>query len=280
MIYVRRDANQIPPELFARAIRAQETLDGLPEAERTEFIKNNAKIWRDFKECLSRMSYGKCWYSESPEVQSFLDVDHYRPKLEAIREEGVKERGYEWLAFSWENFRLSAQRSNRRSTNEETDETEGKGSWFPLLPNSQKACWEDRCEQDEQPVLLDPTCRDDVDLVDIADDGRICESNVCVGTSRQRVRRSIELYGLDLPKLVSARKQVMREIIKLHEAFLEVLVVANRHEEAADDLPIDTLKEQIRQKTLPNSPYSKAARAQLLKLVGGSSLCAVPEDLP
>ena len=51
----------------------------------------------------------------------------------------------------WENFRLSAQRSNRVSKNEETDENEGKGNWFPLLETSPKACWENRCEDIEQP---------------------------------------------------------------------------------------------------------------------------------
>ena len=52
------------------------------------------------------MSYGKCWYSESLDPQSFFDVDHYRPKLEARRSDDVTDPGYAWLAFS-ENFRLS-----------------------------------------------------------------------------------------------------------------------------------------------------------------------------
>src|SRR4029434_1678748 len=43
------------------------------------------------------MSYGKCWYSESLDPQSFFDVDHYRPKLEARRSNDVTYPGYEWL---------------------------------------------------------------------------------------------------------------------------------------------------------------------------------------
>src|SRR5258705_13717339 len=78
---------------------------------------------------LSRMSYGECWFSESPEAQSHLDVDLFRPKLEARRDEKVCDKpGYEWLAFSWDNFRLSAQLSNRSVRNEETDETDGNRS--------------------------------------------------------------------------------------------------------------------------------------------------------
>lgn len=118
MIYVNRNAGLIPKALLDVAAKAQERLEKLPEAERPEFIRKNAKIWRAFGKYLAKMSHGKCWYSESPEDQSFFDVDHFRPKLEAQRTKDQCDRGYEWLAFSWENFRLSAQRSNRLSTNE------------------------------------------------------------------------------------------------------------------------------------------------------------------
>ena len=83
-------------------------------------MKKKSAIWRAFARYLAKMSYGKCWYSESLEPQSFLDVDHFRPKLEAIRSTNEKDDGYRWLAFEWENFRLSASRSNRTNTNEDT----------------------------------------------------------------------------------------------------------------------------------------------------------------
>ena len=99
-----------------------------------------------------------------------------------------------------ENFRLSAQRSNRVNRNEETDENEGKGNWFPLLESSPKACWENRCEETEQPVLLDPVNKTDVRLIDVQDDGRMGPSLICIGSARLRVERWIEVYGLDLPR--------------------------------------------------------------------------------
>src|SRR5262249_22508317 len=120
VIYVKRDAGIIPRQLLDKAVAAQDELERLPANKRAEHIKKNSKIWRDFKKYLSHMSYGKCWYSESPEAQSHLDVDHFRPKLEARRGEKVSDKpGYEWLAFSWDNFRLSAQLSNRPVRNEE-----------------------------------------------------------------------------------------------------------------------------------------------------------------
>ncbi len=279
MIYVRRDSTAIPEKVLKVAERTQQKLEALPKKERARFIKKKSHVWRVFARYLAKMSYGKCWYSESPEVQSFLDVDHYRPKIEAKRSDIETDDGYGWLAFSWENFRLSAQRSNRVSTNEDTEAIEGKSSWFPLMEGSPKACWDNRCVNDERPVLLDPVIRKDVDLIDVGADGRMCASRVCVGSARLRVQRSRELYGLDLPKLVSARKKVMRDIIDLHTTLLDLVTVANAHEGAADLLPIMAIVDQLRRKTLPDSPYSKASRAQLC-LLGAADLCAQPEDIP
>jgi hypothetical protein len=279
VIYVNRYVGFIPQEALEAAVEAQQQLETLPADQRAAFIKRNASIWRAFKAYLSQMSYGKCWYSECPEVQSFLDVDHYRPKLEAKRSENECDPGYDWLAFSWENLRLAAQRSNRRSTNEETQATEGKGSWFPLLNGSPRASWAHRCECDELPMLLDPTVRRDVDLIDVNAEGRMSPSMTCIGSGRTRVERSIELYGLNLPKLTDARKRVMRDLIELHTTLMENIVAGTGHPSAADALPINRLVNQIRRMTLPCSPYSKAARAQLQLLSGGASLCAQPEDI-
>jgi hypothetical protein len=278
VIYVNRNADLVPPELLARAIEAQHELEAMPEDKRADFIRRNSGIWRDFKKYLSRMSYGKCWYSESPGVQTFFDVDHFRPKLEARRSETQCDRGYDWLAFSWENFRLAAQRANRRSTNEETGETEGKGSWFPLLEGSPRASWEQRCVEEELPVLLDPTLRPDVDLIDVNAAGFACPSRYCIGSARVRVERSIQIYGLNLPDLTAARKRVMREIIAVYDA-LERVMKAGAEPAVADRLPVAGLIDELRQKTLPSRPYSKAARAQLI-LSGGAHLCAQPEDIP
>lgn len=279
MIYVRRDPTLIPEKVLRVAERAQKQLEELPDSERDEFIKKKSHIWRAFARYLSKMSYGKCWYSETIDAQSFYDVDHYRPKLEARRSEDLKDPGYKWLAFSWENFRYSAQRSNRLSTNEETEETEGKGNWFPLLDGSPKACWDDRCEATEKPVLLDPTKREDVRLLDVQADGRIGPSRMCIGSGLYRVERTIQLYGLNLPGLKSARIKAMREVNDLCEVLLGMVDAAEPgHEAIADRIPINKQIEAIKKKTLPCSPYSKAARAMLFSL-GLPELCASPEEL-
>lgn len=277
MIYVRRDPALIPEAMLKIAERAQAHLEALPAADRAAFIKKKSHVWRRFGRYLAKMSYGKCWYSESPDPQSFFDVDHFRPKGEAIRSETEKDDGYPWLAFSWENFRYSAQRSNRLSKDESTEALSGKGSWFPLVEGSQKACWDDRCEADERPMLLDPTVRRDTDLIDVTADGRMDHSRTCVGTARVRVTRSIELYGLNLPKLVGARKEVMRSIERMLTNLTELLEDADAHPRPKDESLLDRHIEDLRSATLPKSPYSKAARTQLI-LMGMPQLCAQAED--
>jgi len=278
VIYVKRDAGIIPQELLDKALAAQQQLEQLPTDARAEYIKNNSKIWRAFKNYLSQMSYGKCWYSESSEAQSHLDVDHFRPKLEARRDGKVCDKpGYEWLAFSWENFRLSAQLSNRPVQNAETEMTDGKGSWFPLVDGSPKACWEDRCVDEERPMLLDPTKATDVRLIDVQADGRMGPSKYCYGTDKARVRESIVRLGLDLPRLKEARLRVMRHVKELTDILARTLEASDYDDLIADKVPRNAMITAILNKTHPCEPYAAAARSQL-RMMGYGDLCVMPEE--
>jgi hypothetical protein len=281
MIHVKRDPALIPDKLLKVAARAQQKLETLPADERREFIQKKRHIWGRFKRYLRAMSHGKCWYSESSDPQSFFDVDHFRPKLRARRSDSHVDAGYEWLAFSWENFRYSAQRSNQQNKDEDTDQVVGKGDWFPLLDPSPCARWDDRCEESERPVLLDPVRQEDVDLVDVLDDGRMSPNPFCVGSSKHRVTRSIELYGLNLPALTAARAKVMRDVIDLHAALLETAQsVTNAPDAIADGVPLNRQMKMLIGKVQKTSAYSKAARAQLSKLAGGAHLLEQADRSP
>ena len=277
MIYVKRDPALIPEKLLKVAERAQLSLEALPAEERVAFIKKKSHVWRSFKRHLRAMSYGKCWYSEAVGPQSPYDVDHFRPKSEAQRSDTERDEGYPWLAFDWDNFRYSAERSNRLSTDEITDGTVGKGSWFPLVDGSPIACWDNRCTGDERPLLLDPTKKDDVALIDVASDGRIQPSKTCVGTGRIRVEESVRCYGLDLPNILEARKGVMLDLADRVQTMLDTIQAANDFAAAADSLPVMNMRKAITALTMPNSPFTLAARARLIEL-GMSQLLAGPED--
>ena len=274
MIYVRRDPALIPEKVLRVAERAQDELEALPPEQRAAYIEKKSHVWRGFARYLAKMSYGKCWYSESDCVQSFKDVDHYRPKKQAKRNHTEADDGYPWLAFSWDNFRLAAQRSNQVNRDDDTDESVRKGAWFPLMQGSKRATWDDRCVAEERPVLLDPTNQDDVTLVEIhPDDGRAIPSLTCVGSAKQtRVTRSIELYGLNLGHLVTARKRVIREAEAQYQNLMDIVAAA--HDMAA----IERLIGQMRTMTLPSAHYARAARSKLLSM-GAGAFCARPEDL-
>lgn len=287
MILVRRDASLIPPRLMNAAIKAQEKLEAIVDIdERKEFIEKKSGLWRRFGKHLKQMSYGKCWYSESDCVQSFADVDHFRPKKAARRSETSSDDGYPWLAFSWENFRYAAQRSNQLNTDEETEEVVGKGSWFPLMPESKCATWDDRCIDDERPVLIDPTKQDDIRLVHIDGAGALIPSDLCMGQyERQRVTESVKYLGLNLDGLVGARKRAMDAVLEQIQEMLRVKAAADKAvdggQQFAEMLPIGAQLKSIQLKTHPKQPYAAATRAQLVLMGLGAHCLRVEEmDLP
>lgn len=274
MIYVKCDPKLIPQKVLDLAARAQAELEAKPEAERKDLIEKKGHVWRAFGRHLAKMSYGKCWYSESNDPQSFFDVDHFRPKKAAKRAGAVEDDGYPWLAFSVSNFRYAAGRSNRLSTDEATEETVGKGSWFPLFDGSPCASWDDRAIDNEKPVLLDPTVRSDVALIDInPDDGRAIASQTCLGAIKQhRASKSIELYGLNLGNLISARKRVMRDVENHYKNLMDIVSAAT------DMAAVERLQEQMREATASRAPYARAARAKMFSMNAGA-FCAQPEDV-
>lgn len=273
MIFVKCDPALIPQKLLNVAARAQSELEGKPLTERKAYIEKKAHIWRSFARHLAKMSHGKCWYSESNDPQSFFDVDHFRPKKAAKRLDESEDDGYPWLAFSVDNFRYSAGRSNRLSTDEITEKTVGKGSWFPLLDGSQCATWDDRCLDQEAQVLLDPTVKSDVTLLDInPEDGRAIPSQTCLGAKKQlRANKSIEIYGLNLGNLITARKRAMREVKDDYENLMDIVAVGT------DMGAVDRLQEQMRRSTASSAPYARAARAKMIAM-GAAAFCAQPED--
>lgn len=273
MIYIKRDIGLIPEKVLKVAERAQNELESLPVAERTDFIKKKAHIWRSFSKYLSKMSYGKCWYSESKDAGANFDVDHFRPKAEAKRCPMVTDiDGYAWLAFDWENFRLAAQNTNRLNKDEITEITFGKGSWFPLLDGSSKARWDDRCIEREKPLLIDPVNKNDLEYIDFDDSGRFVPNKLCVGEAANRINRSAILYGLNFEKMREARFEVMQDVKDLYEAIVQSAEDISGMGDKAPMKAIEKQIEKLKSKTRADAIFSLAARIQLQKLGIASDL--------
>lgn len=283
MIYVRRDPGLIPERVLRVAERAQAELEALPPEQRAAYIEKKSHVWRGFARYLAKMSYGKCWYSESDCVQSVKDVDHYRPKKQAKRSDTETDEGYPWLAFSWDNFRLAAQRSNQINRDDDTDEQVGKGAWFPLMPGSEQATWDDRCVGEETPTLLDPVRLADVRLIEVTSSGKMGPTKLCLGAAdRTRVEETVKRLGLNLPGLVSARKAAMRLVQELVELLEQKRTAAEISEAAsafiAIQLPAAGQIDMLQRLSGPQQPYAAATRAQLRQM-GYGELCVLSEQV-
>jgi len=88
------------------------------------------------------------------------------------------------------------------------------------------------------------------------------------------VKRSVEIYGLNLPRLVGARAKVMRDIELAYQTLVEQL------EEDKDSPALTRHKAQLREATMSDASFALAARSKLLSLPNGSYFCAAPEDYP
>jgi hypothetical protein len=259
LIYIKVEENSLPKKALDDAKDATEKLEAVSAAYRSKFISDRSALWKAFREALLAASNGKCWFSECKDRGALSDVDHFRPKSEAIRSDLSRDEGYQWLAFDWRNFRLSAQLCNRLYRNPDTSIVGGKGAHFPLALGSPKAHWDDRCEVAEHTILLDPTCAADVELVSFDENGFVTPTKLCSAAQKQRVEDSAKILNLDLPMFKDGRREVMRQV---QDYFLEAKKCLHptqavlRQEQAAKEVA------SARMLTERNKPFSRAAEAE------------------
>lgn len=199
----------------------QQLVDANDEAARKKLIDDNSKIWAAIKPQLQKIFHDKCWYTESPQQGTDVDVDHFRPKkrVAEVRNKDNPHPGYWWLAFSPENYRYSCIVANRRRRDVDTDVVGGKADYFPLWDEAKRA-WPPECDcAEEEPLLLDPCQAADVGLITFKEDG---EAMPRIGEEEsqkayRRADKSIELYHLNHSDFVKARitlRVKMMELIK------------------------------------------------------------------
>jgi uncharacterized protein (TIGR02646 family) len=210
----------IPDDWYSRADAALEELERLPPEARQTFINANATIWRELKQHLNRISHGKCWYSEVLIADTDLEVEHFRPKGK-ISKAATPHRGYWWLAFNHNNLRLASPLVNKRRTDARQGDVQGKGSFFPLLDETNRVPDDSLPPRDtrhERPVLIDPCNGADVMLLDYSiERGKVSE-RFTVDQNEIRFKRakaSIEFYHLNEGTLIKKRKGLQVRIERL-----------------------------------------------------------------
>lgn len=200
MIYID-NATITPNEKWLA--KAKSLTDALKAAandeERFKIIEKNHRIWKILKNSLSKISYGKCWYSEAKEIYSHYHVDHFRPKKKALDINNVDQGGYWWLAFDWKNYRLMGSVGNSK-----------KGDYFPVKRNKAKLHTDPI--RDEIYYLLDPSSKEDVKLLNFEETGKAIPtaSEKLANWSFTRAKETIEWYDLNYEDLKEERKRIWR----------------------------------------------------------------------
>lgn len=262
MRYINIDDLELPDGWESRADDLHRQLLAETSPEKRKIILDKNQIWQELIPQMRRLLNNKCWYSESAEVMSDMNVDHFRPKNEARNLDDSTRDGYWWLAYDWRNYRLSSIYCNQRRKDKLSADkkTCGKGSYFPLREGSHPAS---RIEEivDEIFYLLDPAKKDDPDLLSFNSNGEavpfVTEDEDFWDFERARV--SIELYHLNHTPLREKRLElwnlIQRKINQLRNLYRKVIRTA------ADNAVIEQIRQELRNYCEKSSEYSALALA-------------------
>jgi hypothetical protein len=234
--------------------------------QRNKLIDDYGHHWRKLRPWLSAISHGKCWFSESRDNASHMEVEHFRPKKIAKNIDGSERDGYWWLSFDHTNFRLAGNAPNRK-----------KGGWFPLHKNSNCSCFDIPCEESEVHYLLDPTKKGDVDLLAFDEEGKAIATpeDEMEPWDIDRVDESIIRLKLnDHDALPSARREIWQETTNEIRSFLAAKKRCTPNNPGAIQ-KMENHARRIRELTHPEAEFSAVARwciflrgdKRLLKLV-------------
>lgn len=220
-------------------------------AERNEIIDKNHRYWKLFKEHLKKISYNKCWYSETRNPYSHYHIDHFRPKKKVIEIDESERDGYWWLSFDYNNFRLSGSVGNTKKSN-----------FFAVKYNK---VVEPGPLDDEGYYLLDPCCKEDTILLNFSQDGRAIESSPENEEKWhfERAKYTIEKLDLNYPDLVEARLQKWQDVTILIKKVNKLNVDYNQQTTATKLAELNSAKNEIRRLIAPCSELTSTVRSCL-----------------
>lgn len=258
MIYIDLFDNPPPQDLIDEGVALTKELAALPPKERNQFIDDHDDYWGKLKEHFSRLSHGKCWYTEAKEIASRYDMDHFRPKKKTIclKEDSncnVKTsnnvEGYWWLTFDWQNYRMSCKVSNTT-----------KGNYFPLLKGT-SAVKPFGNVDDEEVGLLDPTNQYDVMLIGFGLDGKVYPTCTNINSwDAQRVMLSKRVYNLDFFTLVEERIKLQQLCKRKIEGILRAQRIYESNKTKDSRAELKEKVQELKDMTKPEAELSAVAR--------------------
>lgn len=264
MIYVHRNWDTVPDHVKAALRQATAELDAIADLEqRKEYINANRDKWAAVRAYLSGMSHGKCWYSEAREAVSRYQVDHFRPHGRSKQAAKQYSEGYSWLAFDIENFRLAGVLCNM--VNQEfSEDSVGKGDWFPLADPARRATLQNRDTAKETPVLLDPTDPDDPYKLWFDEDGNVAPDREMPADQRAGVEEAIICLGLRQSRLNERRRAVLRRATRAAMRFKAASRVPAGARTVRDTENLNEARAELLAMSAPTAEFAAAVRCLLV----------------
>lgn len=245
MISISRNRARVPPELVSdgaarltehRRVRPRRSVDFDRSVYGSESVKS----------ALHEMQHAKCCYCEKDCECRYEDVEHFRPKTEAIHAPGRIAAGYWWLAYAFDNLLFACRQCNAT-----------KGSRFPLTPGARALVPEEHpATTPEEALLLDPTRdRPEEHLTFQRLPGKGYQIAPRNGSARGR--KTIEVLGLDRDDLTRLRlRYYKRHIAPLLKRF-------HRARAAGDVATMRDCHTSATALAVPDAPFSLFARSIL-----------------
>lgn len=251
MIRIDRSATACPESLAAEGERDLDRLRSLvPKGLQSKDFRRDIFGSAEVKLRLWAMQHRKCCYCEREYERRHSDVEHFRPKTEALRADGRRDTGYWWLAYWFGNLYFGCLIFNRL-----------KGSHFPLRDGARAlAAGENPQTHDEQALLIDPGFDDPQDhLTFIWIPGRGYEIAPREGSDRGK--KTIEILQLDRDDLSEFRRIYYRKIL---QPILERFAGAQA---AGKPQEIEKTRVEALELTAADTPFALLARVALRPLL-------------
>jgi uncharacterized protein (TIGR02646 family) len=252
MIFIDLENNPPNDDWVRRAEVVTQQLIHEPNIDaKKAIIEANKELWSELKNHLRDLRKRKCWYTESVNDGAHCHVDHFRPKTNALDENGIDQGGYWWLAFQWMNYRYSGPASNVR-----------KKDYFPVLRNKANNYGDNISI--EEILLLDPVVIGDPGKLAFDIEGKaIPKSQDITSRDYRRAKYSIEKYNLNSEGLKEGRRQKQVDAGKLINQSQNLIALQTVNHDQARENEIMRIWKELRKLAHPDSEYSAAIKYHL-----------------
>lgn len=245
MIYIDIDNYEPSQDWLNRADAiTQQLLLAVDYAARIVIINANQHMWTELKQQLSNARNRKCWYSESVNDFAHCHVDHFRPKVKALDDNGDDQGGYWWLAFDWMNYRYAGPAGNVR-----------KKDYFSVF--NFKATQPADSLENEDIYFLDPTEPDDPAKLKYDNEGKVFPKSADQASRDYlRAEYTIRRMNLNMVGLVEGRRDKYRRTFRLIRQTQALLALQTVNFDLARKQNIKAKQKELLELASKNSPYS------------------------